>query len=523
MKGKTTKYAIVFSVLLLIAVFTASAAPLKTGSASVNGASVEISLEDATTVSVKYPGAKSSQEILDLASAAAKASPEYFDKAAVVIQKKDAATITLSKSMSTGAFDEFIGNLNKKASGAGSAVLVIDKSSPEIPYYVWVLLAVLLFLLLLLFITTGDKYRYASLPAQKPEDEGEAEAEEAPAEEPAAEEPAAEEVAEEEAPAEEAAEEGAPAEEAAEEEAPAEEAPAEEAAEEEAPAEEPEAEEAADEPAAEEAEEEAPAEDEAPAEEEAAAEEPEAEEAAEEPAAEEAAEEAKPAVVAAPVIVPAAEEAEEEAEEEEAEEEEPEEEDEAEEEAEEEAEAEAEEDEADSDEDAGKYSGIVSSGIDYTADDPDEYETDPKTGKKKRRPPRFYGITSMSALVNMAKNTSQSADDYKNEKAELEAEIENIKADIKAARKEKPVRDEEKIERLKAEKKAKTKRLEYVNTIGPQIESAADTYSCLLRRITGDPSDNRKTERFESRLLDVSSYDVVWTKKRLGLPWKNEE
>ena len=522
MKGKTTKYAIVFSVLLLIAVFAVSAAPLKTGSASVNGASVEISLEDATTVSVKYPGAKSSDEILDLASAAAKASPEYFDKAAVVIQKKDAATITLSKSMSTGAFDEFIGNLNKKASGAGAAVLVIDKSSPEIPYYVWVLLAVLLFLLLLLFVTTGDKYRYASMPAQKPEDEGQAEeeaaAEEAPAEEPAAEEPAAEEAAEEEAPAEEACEECA-AEEPAAEEAPAEEACEECAAEE--PCEECAAEEAPAEEACEECAAEEPCEEPC---EECAAEEPAAEEEApaEEPAAEEAAEEAKPAVIVAPVIVPAAEEAEEEAEEEEAEEEEEPEEEEDAEEAEEEAEAEEEED-ADSDEDAAKYSGIVSSGIDYTADDPDEYETDPKTGKKKRRPPRFYGITSMSALVNMAKSTSQRADDYKNEKAELEAEIENIKADIKAARKEKPVRDEEKIERLKAEKKAKTKRLDYVNTIGPQIESAADTYSCLLRRITGDPSDFRKTERFESRLLDVSSYDVVWTKKRLGLPWKNED
>ena len=186
------------------------------------------------------------------------------------------------------------------------------------------------------------------------------------------------------------------------------------------------------------------------------------------------------------------------------------------EEAEEEAEDEAEEEDADSDEDSAAFAGVVSTGIDYTADDPDEYETDPKTGKKKRRPPRFYGITSMRDLVNMAKNTSQSADDYNNERQQLEADIEQIKADIKAARKE-PVRDEAKIEKLKEEKKAKTKRLDYVNIIGPEVESAADTYSCLLRRITGDPSDFRKTDRFVSRLLDVSSYDVIWTKKRIGI------
>ena len=65
MKGKTIKYAMVFSVLLLVLVFTASAAALKTGSLNVNGASVEISLEDATTVSIKYPGAKGSEDILD--------------------------------------------------------------------------------------------------------------------------------------------------------------------------------------------------------------------------------------------------------------------------------------------------------------------------------------------------------------------------------------------------------------------------------------------------------------------------
>ena len=285
MKGKTIKYAMVFSVLLLVLVFTASAAALKTGSLNVNGASVEISLEDATTVSIKYPGAKGSEDILDLASAAAKASPEYFDKAAVVIQKKDAATISLAKSMSTGAFDEFISNFNKKAA-QGAAVLVIDRSAPEIPYYVWILLAVLLFLLLLLFVTTGDKYRYAALPGGKPE-EGEPEAEEAAeaaeaaAEEPA-EEPAAEEVAAEEEVAEEPAEEAEP--EAAEE--PAAEAEPEEAAEEEAAAEEP----------AEPAEEAEPEDAEEPAEE-AIAEEPEAEEAAAEP--KEAAEEGPICIISA--------------------------------------------------------------------------------------------------------------------------------------------------------------------------------------------------------------------------------
>ena len=139
-------------------------------------------------------------------------------------------------------------------------------------------------------------------------------------------------------------------------------------------------------------------------------------------------------------------------------------------------------------------------------------------GKKraKKPAPRFYGIDSIHDLVVLTKNTASRADEIQERCDELTAEIKQLNSEIRQNSGD-TYADEIRRERLRTVKSNKTARLGYLKIEGRQVESSNDNYSYLLKRLTGEPSEFRKTERFGEKVLSVTQYDVVWLKKHLNL------
>ncbi len=130
--------------------------------------------------------------------------------------------------------------------------------------------------------------------------------------------------------------------------------------------------------------------------------------------------------------------------------------------------------------------------------------------KAKKKLPRFFGIDSLQDRIVITKNTAKRADELKLDSVQRIAEIKEINAQIKE---ENPAR----VEMLKEIRSNKNAILKVVIQEGKETEKSNDDYAYLLEKITGEPSDFRKTERFAQKNIDIVPYDVTWLKKHLGL------
>ena len=145
-------------------------------------------------------------------------------------------------------------------------------------------------------------------------------------------------------------------------------------------------------------------------------------------------------------------------------------------------------------------------------------ETFIEEGKNKRKKPapRFYGIDSLHDLVVLTKNTANRADDIQERCDELTSEIKQLNAEIRQNSGD-TYADEIRRERLRTVKSNKNARLVYLKEEGRQVEVSNDNYAYLLKRLTGEVSEFRKTERFGEKAVNISQYDVVWLKKHLNI------
>lgn len=136
--------------------------------------------------------------------------------------------------------------------------------------------------------------------------------------------------------------------------------------------------------------------------------------------------------------------------------------------------------------------------------------------KRKKPAPRFYGIDSLHDLFVITKNTANRADDIRERCDELTAEIKQLNADIRQNSGD-TYADEIRRERLRTVKNNRNARLVYLKEEGRQVEVSNDNYAYLLKRLTGEVSEFRKTERFGEKAVSISQYDVVWLKKHLNI------
>ena len=136
--------------------------------------------------------------------------------------------------------------------------------------------------------------------------------------------------------------------------------------------------------------------------------------------------------------------------------------------------------------------------------------------KRKKPAPRFYGIDSLHDLVVLTKNTANRADDIQERCDELTSEIKQLNAEIRQNSGD-TYADEIRRERLRTVKSNKNARLVYLKEEGRQVEVSNDNYAYLLKRLTGEVSEFRKTERFGEKAVNISQYDVVWLKKHLNI------
>ena len=140
-----------------------------------------------------------------------------------------------------------------------------------------------------------------------------------------------------------------------------------------------------------------------------------------------------------------------------------------------------------------------------------------KEGAKKKAPSRFYGIDSLQDLVVLTKNTANRADEIRTRVDELKAEIKQLNAEIRQNSGD-TFADEVRRERLRTIKSNKNERLEILSLEGQLVETSNDDYAYLLKRLTGEDSNFRKTERFVAeKNMSVTQYDVVWLKKHLNI------
>lgn len=140
-----------------------------------------------------------------------------------------------------------------------------------------------------------------------------------------------------------------------------------------------------------------------------------------------------------------------------------------------------------------------------------------KEGAKKKAASRFYGIDSVQDLVVLTKNTANRADEIRARVDELKAEIKQLNAEIRQNSGD-TFADEVRRERLRTVKSNKNERLEILSLEGQLVETSNDDYAYLLKRLTGEDTDFRKTERFVAeKNMSVTQYDVVWLKKHLNI------
>lgn len=140
-----------------------------------------------------------------------------------------------------------------------------------------------------------------------------------------------------------------------------------------------------------------------------------------------------------------------------------------------------------------------------------------KEDAKKKAASRFYGIDSVQDLVVLTKNTANRADEIRARVDELKAEIKQLNAEIRQNSGD-TFADEVRRERLRTVKSNKNERLEILSLEGQLVETSNDDYAYLLKRLTGEDTDFRKTERFVAeKNMSVTQYDVVWLKKHLNI------